>query len=430
MLRSRRTRASFLGVVAVGLLAAGCAEDTSSVKAADAPQGTTPGAVAAAPGRVKGTKVAAGEPIKIGFINSEGGAFSVPELRTGSEVAERYVNTELGGVNGRPIEVIRCATDGSPEKSIDCAHKFVEERVAVVQEGTDLGGDAILPILTDAKIPLVGHVQFGPARMFDKNSYYFGAATLAYGAAALRFYADQGAKSIVWFLPDEPSSHGFTDAILIPTAAKVGITYETVYYDATSPNWAVLAATAMAKNPDVSGSIAGTDAQCAEFVAALRDAGYKGHILAASCAGLHDAIGEKANGVDTDADHYSPSDLASAPPEKQKDLQLYADVMTEAGHPELVRGNAVITFADTMNLVRILSTITGAVDGASASAALMATKDFESFAGPKITCDHTVMTANSACSTGLMFFRIQEDGSMKAQTKGFVDITGLTGLTG
>src|SRR5512132_1496280 len=68
---------------------------------------------------------ATGEPIAIGFVNSEGGAFSVPELRVGNEVAADYINARLGGVDGRPVHVTRCATDGSPEASIDCANQFV-----------------------------------------------------------------------------------------------------------------------------------------------------------------------------------------------------------------------------------------------------------------------------------------------------------------
>src|SRR5207249_7605312 len=161
-------------------------------------------------------------------INNEGGAaFSVPEMRVGSEVAVDHVNTKLGGVNGRPLQVVRCASDGSPEKSIDCANKMVEAKVVLVHEGTDLGADAVLPILTAAKIPLVGHVQFGPKQMADENSYFLGAAAVAYGGAALKFYADPGLKSVEGFLPDQPSSHAFTDGVLTPTAAKLGMKYKT-----------------------------------------------------------------------------------------------------------------------------------------------------------------------------------------------------------
>jgi branched-chain amino acid transport system substrate-binding protein len=366
-----------------------------------------------------------GDPVRIGFINSEGGAFSVPELRVGSEVAEELVNTQLGGIGGRPLEVIRCATDGSPEASIDCANQLVEAGVVAVQEGTDLGADAVLPILADAGIPLVGHVQFGPGRMFDPNSYYFGAAALAYGAAALQFYDEQGAESIVWFFPDEPTSHAFTDGVLVPTAEALGIDYQTVYYDPLSPNFAVLAATAVSESPDVSGALAATDGQCAELIAALRGAGFDGDILAASCVGLYEALGDDAVGVHTDADHWHPLDTDAAPQAKQEDLALYAEAMTEAGHEDLVAGNAIITFADTINLARILSTITGTVDAAAVAAALQATVGFESFAGPTISCDDSMLPGNSACSTGLLFFEVQDDGSVETLTPDFVDVSAL-----
>jgi branched-chain amino acid transport system substrate-binding protein len=412
----RFSQARIIGVAIVAVLGitAACSDDATTTAESSSNLGDTTATSA-------GTR-ATGAPIRIGFVNSEGGAFSVPELRVGNEVAETYINDQLGGVNGRPLQVSRCTTDGSPEASIDCANQLVEEGVVAVVEGTDLGGDAMLPILADAGIPLVGHVQFGPGRMFDDNSYYFGAAALAYGAAALRFYADEGAESISWFLPDEPSSHAFTDTVLEPTSEQLGIDYATVYYDAASPNWAVLAATAVSERPDVSGSIAATDAQCAEMIGALRDAGYQGRILAASCVGLYEALGDDAVGVDTDADHWHPGDTASAPADKRAELEEYAAVMQAAG-----QGNAIITFADMINLSRIMATVEGPVDGAAVAGALRATTDFDSYAGPTISCDRSVIPGNSACSTDLLFFQVQDDGSVEAVTDDYVDVTGLLG---
>jgi len=414
-MRSRHTRTwttALVGLVAVA--AAACSSSSSSSP-------PTTAAPASSTVSTLPDNVATGEPIKIGFLNDEGGAaFSVPELTVGSKIAVEYVNQKLGGVNGRPLEVVRCTSDGSPERSIACANQFVEEHVVAVQEGVDLGADAILPILTDAGIPLIGHVQFGPARMFDANSYYFGTAAIAYGGAALKYYDDQGAGSVEFFLPDAPSSHAFTDGVLTPTAAALGLEYKTVYYDPASPNYAVLAATTVADNPDVSGTIAATDGQCADLVSGLRDAGYQGMILAASCQSLYKAIGNKAVDVDVDLDHWSPADVESAPAPKQADLKLYADLMTAGGHADLVQGNAFVSFADTITFADILRTIDGTIDGKSVSAALMAAKGVESFAGPTITCDHSVLPGNSACAAGLLFFRIQSDGSYKAMTDDFL----------
>ena len=406
-------RIILISALVFALVATGCSSD----KKADSSTATTAkhDTATTAPG-VKAT----GEPITIGFINNEGGAFSVPELRVGSEVAESYINDTLGGVDGRPIKVDRCATDGTPESAIDCVNGFIEKKVVAVIEGTDLGADAVLPLLKDAGIPMLGHVQFGAGRMFDANSYYFGAAAIAYGVAGLKYYKDAGAKTIQWFLPDEGTSHAFTDGFLAPAAKKLGVDYTTVYYDAANPNWAVLAATAVSKNPDASGTVAATDSQCAEMVTALKDAGYQGRIFAASCFNLSKDIGEKAVGVDTDADHWIPADLAAAPKAKQEQLETYESVMKAAGHEDLVPGNAIISFADMITLRDVLSTITGPIDGSSISTALMSTKGADSFVGPTITCDHTVMAGNSACHAGLLFFQVQADGSIKTLTPDFV----------
>jgi len=416
-MRRTRTIRLLIAGVALTVLAGACSsgddDDTSSASSpTTAAEDTTAMTLADNP--------ATGEPITIGFINNEGGAFSVPELRVGNEVAADYINKNLGGVNGRPIDVERCATDGTPESAIDCVNGFIEDGVVAVIEGTDLGADAVLPLLKDAGIPMLGHVQFGAGRMFDPNAYYFGAAAIAYGVAALSYYKDAGAQTIQWLLPDEPTSHAFTDGFLLPAAKQLGVDYSTVYYDPANPNWSVLAATAVSENPDVSGSVAATDAQCAEMVSALKDAGYQGRIFAASCFNLVKDIGDAAAGVDVDSDRWVTADMDAAPANKKAEIEEYVSVMKAAGHEDLVSGNAEMTFADMMTLRDVLSTIDGDVTGASIAAALMATKNANSFVGPNITCDKTVMPGNSACHAGLLFFEVQGDGSVKALTPDFV----------
>jgi branched-chain amino acid transport system substrate-binding protein len=101
--------------------------------------------------------------------------------------------------------------------------------------------------------------------------------------------------------------------------------------------------------------------------------------------------------------------------------------MEAAGEEDLIPGNAIIAFADMINLSRIMTTIEGPIDGATVAGALRATKDFDSYAGPTITCDHSVIPGNSACSTDLLFFQVGDDGSVQAVTHDYVDVTGLLG---
>ncbi|MGH9184655.1 MAG: ABC transporter substrate-binding protein, partial [Acidimicrobiales bacterium] len=48
------------------------------------------------------------EPVTIGYINQEGSVPSFPEATVGIEAAVRYVNEELGGAGGHPVELATC----------------------------------------------------------------------------------------------------------------------------------------------------------------------------------------------------------------------------------------------------------------------------------------------------------------------------------
>ncbi len=399
-----RTRHVVVAAGVLGALVAGCGSD--------AEKSATPVA----------KKQSAGNTIKIGFITNLAGPYALPEVEVGSKAGEQYVNEELGGINGRKLEVIRCGSDGSPEKSIDCANKLVEQKVAMIQQGVDLGADATLPILAGAKIPMVGHVAFGgPKEQADPNAFFLGAAVPAYGAAALKYYADRGIKNIRFFLTDAPAGRQFSDGVLTPTAKKLGLDYKSVYYKAQSPQWSVLATTALSSKPGATGSPSATDPDCIGFTGALRGGGYTGPILAASCGLAVQKLGKKAAGMELYSDFWSVHDVAGAPPAKQKELATYMAAMKKAGSEKAIPTNAAMSFADTVNISRILGTVDGTVDGPAVSKAMRATKDFDLFMGPKVSCNHKAWPGQSACSSSLLFYKVGTDGKLKAQTKDFVD---------
>ncbi|GGU41266.1 ABC transporter substrate-binding protein [Lentzea flava] len=356
-----------------------------------------------------------GEPFKIGYLNNSSGAFAVPELQIGAEVAVAHLNRG-GGVRNRPFELVTCPTDGTPEQSARCADKFVRDEVQVVVQGVDTGADAAMPTLDEAAIPLVGHVQFTPGLMTHKNAFFFGAAAVAYGTAALKYYADQEVKTVAWLLPESPATRAFTDTVLVPAAKRFGLGYRSVYYPADHPDWSGLAQTV--RTAEASGSIAATEEQCTHIVRALRDAGYAGRILAASCTGLPKSVGNQAIGVELSADFWHPTDPLSAPPANRAEIEEYRTAMKEAGHDEPVAG-AVVSFADVMTLARVLSTSDGTPEKA-----LRAVKNLDSFLGPQITCDHAWF-GNSACSTAVLFYRFQPNGALKAQIPDFIEVSAL-----
>ncbi len=71
-----------------------------------------------------------GEPFKIGVQNLEGdpnGSF--PEFSIAIQAAADYVNAELGGLGGRPIEIVLCKSIVSPDDSQRCANELSAEGV-------------------------------------------------------------------------------------------------------------------------------------------------------------------------------------------------------------------------------------------------------------------------------------------------------------
>jgi branched-chain amino acid transport system substrate-binding protein len=356
-----------------------------------------------------------GAPVRIGYLNNASGAFAVPELQTGAEVAVAHLNRG-GGVRNRPFELVTCPTDGTPEQSARCAERFVGEHVEVVVQGVDTGADAAMPVLDAAGIPLVGHVQFTPGLMNHENAFFFGAAAVAYGTAALKYYADQGVKTVAWLLPESPSTHAFTDTVLAPAAKNFGLADRSVYYPADDPGWPALAQSV--RTAEASGSIAATEEQCTHLVRALREISYDGRILAASCTGLPASVGNQSIGVELSSDFWHPTDPLSAPPANQDEIEEYRRAMKEAGHDEPVAG-AVVSFADMMTLARVLS-----ASDEKPEQALRAVKNLDSFLGPQITCDHAWF-GNSACGTAVLFYRFQPNGALKAQVPDFIEVAQL-----
>lgn len=67
--------------------------------------------------------------MKIGLINNEGGqAISMPENRESAEAVVKYANENLGGISGRPIELVVCKQGEDANQARDCANRWWRPR--------------------------------------------------------------------------------------------------------------------------------------------------------------------------------------------------------------------------------------------------------------------------------------------------------------
>ena len=256
----------------------------------------------------------------VGYHNLEGGAVvSLPEIRDGFESGLNYVNEELGGINGRPLQADYCNLDVTPESSVKCANQFVEKKVVAAVQGVDVAADAALPILKEAGIVEIGFFAFSPAMNRAKGDAYF---TLFSNednyAGDLVTQQALGAKTEAVLMEDLPTSKSLDTDVIQPTAKKLGMTVKPFYYSATT-DWTTFAATIMASNPDAVSIPAAQDSVCLSAIPSLRAAGFKGYLHAGSCTEI-----EKLDVKDLDKiinhNEFFYTSFETVPPKPQKDL--------------------------------------------------------------------------------------------------------------
>jgi branched-chain amino acid transport system substrate-binding protein len=353
--------------------------------------------------------------VVVGFLNPSGGPVPQPGTDTGVKAAVSYINGELGGINGHPIEVVSCDTDTTPERAQSCANTFVEKKVVAVLDGYNLASSATLPALTAAQIPLVGMIPFDSVTGAKaENRVFFAAPQASFLVGALQAFKSEGKKSVTLALVDTPSSHQTIDTLLPVLAKALGINAKGIYFSATNPNFTALAATIAQDNPDVGGLVASpSEAVCSALVKALRQLQYRGDIFTAACSDYIKSSPQQAAGGALYSSNWVPAALKHAPAQVQQDLALAEKYI--AGVPNGTHGYyATGQFALLVNVARAMSTAPESdLTGPGVLKTLKALKDFPSFLGPKITCGSPT---SPNCTTQMLLFVVQPDGSAKPVT--------------
>ena len=363
-----------------------------------------------APALVVGTasaaKKTAAKTIKIGYVNNEGAAFSLPEFRIGGEVAIDYINKH-GGIKGLKIEKIKCISDASPESSINCANKFIEQKVTIAYAGIDVASDAALPLLSKAGIPYVTSNSWGTAQKNDPDSFILHAASAAYTIAPLKVLQGLGSKKVAVILEDTPSGQDFIKNVVKPIGeGKLGLQIIAVTVDPANPDWTAAVTTAMAGKPDaIWGQL--TEPGCIGMTTATSALGFKGPVFAGSCSLYISVVGDKAIGTYTSGDVYNFEQSKFAPAKIQKNLAVYATAMKAAGQEKYINGFAAAPYSSMFELKSIMETIKGPITPASFKAAMNSGKTTPGHLGSDLKCGQKPWpTETSHCRADILIWKV------------------------
>lgn len=252
-----RRAAAVLGLVA---LLAGC-------DGGDPPFSPTPATPTTA---VLGAEdPAGGAPVPVGLLDVEGDpAVGTPAVGDAAEAAAEYANEHLGGLGGRPIEVLRCADRADGTSAARCAERFVRRGVAAVVVGQAATPDTVIPVLRAAGIPYVGAFPAGAAELGDDGAFFLSPGFPGLLAAQALHSRAQGFARVTVLAGADPQLRAAVDGVGRPLFAAQGVTLDVVPVRAADAAAQVAAATA--DRPDAVAVLADS-AVCAAVLRALRN---------------------------------------------------------------------------------------------------------------------------------------------------------------
>ena len=191
---------------------------TSTDATEDTGAGSSAGSSAAGP--------AEGEPIKIGWSNVDEGPSGFPGYTEGARIAVEYINNELGGVDGRPLELVTCSQIGDEASATQCGQQFANDDslVALVTGLLFFGGQFYGATSSQGRV-VIGTVPLTEGDYGATGVRFWGSGSVGQlGAEAIFAAENLGAKKIGIVYRDEPAGQAGADlvkGILAKTDAEV-----------------------------------------------------------------------------------------------------------------------------------------------------------------------------------------------------------------
>ena len=172
-------------------------------------------------------------PVTVGWVNQQGGQQVIGALATnGAQLAVKYINDQLGGIDGHPLVLSTCFITSAEEEGTTCGQKFLANKsISVIDVGAvAIGIQSLYSTLGTAK-PVITGVSVTPVDSTKSNAVIlFGDVTHVLGPFGT--YASQvlHAKTAALVYPDIA---GITDgaAAISASLKAAGVKVKSVAYD-------------------------------------------------------------------------------------------------------------------------------------------------------------------------------------------------------
>jgi branched-chain amino acid transport system substrate-binding protein len=194
------------------------------------------------------------EPIKIGWLNQEGGPVVIASAVTtpGAHMTVKFINEQAGGIGGHPVELVECFIAQNEEEGQQCGQQFANDPdiVAVVTGAVAIGSESFHAALAGSKPVIVG-VSVNPVDSAQETTaILFGDAQYILAPYATFARDVLGTKSAALIYP-EGAGQDSAAAGQASAFEAAGIPVEVVSYPVTTPDLTVPLTAAGAQDVDL-----------------------------------------------------------------------------------------------------------------------------------------------------------------------------------
>ncbi len=367
-------------------------------------------------------------PVKIGFIGiNDGPIAALPELLQATETAVEFINTELGGVDGHPIELTPCSVSLSPESSQRCARQLLDDGVVAVLGGINVMGGPGIALLEEAGVPYVGGIPVSYDEMRSPISFQFSGGTAgAFAAFAADAAQRVGAKKVGMVYVDygavAEGAHTYGAELMKRLGVKevVEVTFPLTSTDVVAPIQKALDA-----QPDAL-IVGAADTSCAPALDAVADLKVDVPVyMVGACADKKwlDQVGyDRAEGTIFNIEGRLNQRVVNS-----ADAEIYNAVISEYGPNGLnAAGAATVSFRSTMNLWAAFEQLGTDATPTSVIDWFRATDEQPSFDGHPYTCDgQQVPKLPALCSPQQVLVELTGPGEFAEVSDGWIDVAEL-----
>jgi branched-chain amino acid transport system substrate-binding protein len=402
------------GLSALAFSAAACSSASSGGSSSSPPAGSS-SAPASSSALGKPAVAASGKPLTLFYFDEEGAsaAASSPESFQAATAAVNYVNKNLGGIKGRPLQLIHCASLGTPASATNCANEAVDSKPDVVIKGVDVAGGSAVPIVTAAGLPYVTLNAGDPDEVDHLLAFSLTAGFAAQFAPVAPYAKSKGYKTVgVIFTNVSPLSTPL-DGPFAALLKKDGITYVPSPVDITAADLTPAYDALLAKHVSAI-LVVTTEAQCAAVLQARSSLNDSTPLFMSSSCNVGSVLSTVSASV-TNGTIFELLDTSAVPGDA--DTKIYLQAMKTYAPTANIGSFAPSGFESIMDFYRAMMTAPDprTLDAASVASTLKSAQNIPLFMGGGQTfgCGKSYFVGESSVCTGAAFLVQYSGGAYK-----------------